>query len=231
MLRASTLLGQTLGIQYAFIFWVVHWVAAKLNGIYRKSCTILISGHPVCVHDGTWKECEVSCTPTGGALPLIITMVCTERTHSRGLCSPDRGRVQQFEPRLRKEDGWGANRFDVARKKPVVGMEESRSLCDLTEHTGRFGNDKSVSFQPHTSSYRMTIVLKTMRGTVSALVLVGGSMQHEGGHVHRISVRTALIRSTSLAFTLISPGGWAAPPYAVWSYGCWNPVLISRIWP
>ncbi|KAF8204960.1 hypothetical protein BJ912DRAFT_823590, partial [Pholiota molesta] len=38
LLRASTLLGQKLGIQ--------------------KSCTVLISGHPVCVHDGTWKECE-----------------------------------------------------------------------------------------------------------------------------------------------------------------------------
>lgn len=25
----------------------------------RKSCTILINNKPVCVHDGTWKECEV----------------------------------------------------------------------------------------------------------------------------------------------------------------------------
>lgn len=26
----------------------------------RKSCTVLISGKAVCVHDGTWKDCEVS---------------------------------------------------------------------------------------------------------------------------------------------------------------------------
>lgn len=25
----------------------------------RKSCTILISGKPVCIHDETWKQCEV----------------------------------------------------------------------------------------------------------------------------------------------------------------------------
>jgi hypothetical protein len=30
--------------------------------LYRTSCTILINGHVVCVHDGTWKECEV-CYP------------------------------------------------------------------------------------------------------------------------------------------------------------------------
>jgi len=38
LLRTSTLLGHKLGIQ--------------------KSCTVLISERPVCVHDGTWKECE-----------------------------------------------------------------------------------------------------------------------------------------------------------------------------
>jgi hypothetical protein len=27
---------------------------------YSKSCTILINSRKVCVHDGTWKECEVS---------------------------------------------------------------------------------------------------------------------------------------------------------------------------
>lgn len=25
----------------------------------RKSCTILINGKEVCIHDGTWKSCEV----------------------------------------------------------------------------------------------------------------------------------------------------------------------------
>lgn len=25
-----------------------------------KSCTVVINGEKVCVHDGTWKECEVS---------------------------------------------------------------------------------------------------------------------------------------------------------------------------
>jgi len=38
MLQKSVVEGQTLHIQ--------------------KSCTILISGRKVCVHDGTWKECE-----------------------------------------------------------------------------------------------------------------------------------------------------------------------------
>ncbi|KAF9485372.1 hypothetical protein BDN70DRAFT_871410 [Pholiota conissans] len=43
MLQESTRLGHALGIQ--------------------KSCTVLISGRPICVHDGTWKECENGHTP------------------------------------------------------------------------------------------------------------------------------------------------------------------------
>ncbi|KAH9482639.1 hypothetical protein JR316_0004739 [Psilocybe cubensis] len=38
LLRKSTLLGKELKI--------------------TKSCTVLISGRAVCVHDGTWKDCE-----------------------------------------------------------------------------------------------------------------------------------------------------------------------------
>lgn len=27
---------------------------------FRKSCTIIINEKPVCIHDESWKECEVS---------------------------------------------------------------------------------------------------------------------------------------------------------------------------
>lgn len=38
LLKESVVLSQTLGVE--------------------KSCTVLISGRKVCIHDGTWKECE-----------------------------------------------------------------------------------------------------------------------------------------------------------------------------
>ncbi|KAF8974578.1 hypothetical protein BDZ97DRAFT_35712 [Flammula alnicola] len=44
LLRESTVLGHALGI--------------------TKSCTVLISGRAVCVHDGTWKNCENGHTVT-----------------------------------------------------------------------------------------------------------------------------------------------------------------------
>lgn len=31
-----------------------------LTSALRKSCTILINQKQVCIHDGTWKQCEVS---------------------------------------------------------------------------------------------------------------------------------------------------------------------------
>lgn len=55
--------------------------------LYSKSCTVLINGKQVCIHDETWKECEVSRSN-------FLVMVCTqcevtERPCTRGLRSAD----------------------------------------------------------------------------------------------------------------------------------------------
>lgn len=34
--------------------------AIGLDGC-RKSCTVIINGEQVCIHDGTWQKCEVRC--------------------------------------------------------------------------------------------------------------------------------------------------------------------------
>jgi hypothetical protein len=57
LLRKSLLRGKTLGIEFSF------FTSSSIHseGVSRKSCTVLINRKKVCVHDGTWKECEVSC--------------------------------------------------------------------------------------------------------------------------------------------------------------------------
>lgn len=43
-----------------------------LTSASRKSCTILINQKQVCIHDGTWKQCEVSTSL--GELGCLIWM-------------------------------------------------------------------------------------------------------------------------------------------------------------
>ena len=38
----------------------------------RNSCTVLISGRAVCIHDETWKKCEVSGLPEALAVEILI---------------------------------------------------------------------------------------------------------------------------------------------------------------
>lgn len=57
LLHKSVRLGQSLQITYVQEILACFKPA---DCTLSKSCTILISARKVCVHDGTWKECEVS---------------------------------------------------------------------------------------------------------------------------------------------------------------------------
>ena len=57
LLRESARFGHQLGISCVFLYYSMRlW---NSNRYHRKSCTVLISGRKVCVHDGNWKDCEV----------------------------------------------------------------------------------------------------------------------------------------------------------------------------
>jgi hypothetical protein len=69
LLQDSVKATKILGIKYAFHYVETLQLIGALRA-FRKSCTILINGRRVCVHDGVWKECQVcqcvqpSCSPT-----------------------------------------------------------------------------------------------------------------------------------------------------------------------
>jgi hypothetical protein len=58
LLRQSALLGKSLGIECVCF---AHLCSFGTEDLSRKSCTVLINRKKVCVHDGTWQECDVSC--------------------------------------------------------------------------------------------------------------------------------------------------------------------------
>ena len=73
LLQDSVKATKTLGIEYAFRYVETLQLIDALWA-FRKSCTILINGRHVCVHDGVWKKCQVcqwcpSCKPPAHSFP------------------------------------------------------------------------------------------------------------------------------------------------------------------
>ena len=48
-----------MSVFYTHINSIGREPGTNIQCAHRRSCTILINGRKVCVHDGAWKECEV----------------------------------------------------------------------------------------------------------------------------------------------------------------------------
>lgn len=57
LLQQSVQDTEALGIEY--VYSQSKSICLLNNASCRKSCTILINGRQVCIHDGEWKQCEV----------------------------------------------------------------------------------------------------------------------------------------------------------------------------
>jgi hypothetical protein len=66
LLHDSIRFAESLGITYVSVYLLPPSTSLSAqSSTYSKSCTVVINGEKVCIHDETWQRCEVSnhCQP------------------------------------------------------------------------------------------------------------------------------------------------------------------------
>lgn len=63
LLKESVVETKALGVTYVDFVFICEGEGRLIwnMAVYRKSCTVIINGEQVCIHDGTWQKCEVRC--------------------------------------------------------------------------------------------------------------------------------------------------------------------------